>query len=69
MSFNNVVNMNFIRRHKLTFIGAAAGAVLGFMYYYFIGCQSGTCPITSKPFNSTLYGAVIGGLFLNIFKK
>ena len=39
-----------------------AGAVGGFAYYYFIGCASGTCPITSNPYISTGYGALIGGL-------
>jgi hypothetical protein len=42
------------------FIGAAIGGLLGFLYYKFIGCASGTCPITSKPLNSVLYGAVMG---------
>ncbi|TVL96271.1 MAG: hypothetical protein CV087_23825 [Candidatus Brocadia sp. WS118] len=37
-----------------------AGAVLGFSYYYFIGCQSGTCPITSNPYISTAYGMLMG---------
>lgn len=41
-------------------IGAAIGGALGFVYYKFVGCSSGTCPITSKPLNSILYGAVMG---------
>ncbi len=36
------------------------GAGGGFAYYYFIGCNSGTCPITSSPYISTLYGAGMG---------
>jgi hypothetical protein len=41
------------------------GAILGFSYYYFIGCKSGgTCPITSSPYISTIYGAVSGAIFL-----
>jgi len=35
------------------------GAVLGYAYYYFIGCYSGTCPITSNPYISTFYGGLI----------
>jgi hypothetical protein len=35
-------------------------ASLGFAYYYFIGCTSGRCPITSSPYISTLYGAFVG---------
>ena len=41
-----------------------AGASLGFAYYYFIGCNSGTCAITSSPYISTIYGGVIGLLLV-----
>ncbi|MDX9790812.1 MAG: DUF6132 family protein [Candidatus Kapaibacterium sp.] len=41
-------------------LGISAGALLGFAYYYFIGCNSGTCPITSNWHVSTLYGAAMG---------
>ena len=50
-------------------IGIAAGAAIGFAYWYFIGCTSGTCAITSSPVNSTLYGSVMGGLMINAFAK
>lgn len=36
------------------------GAGLGYAYYYFIGCNSGACPISSNPFISTIYGGLIG---------
>ena len=38
------------------------GAVLGFGYQRLIGCRSGACLITSNPYVSTLYGAVMGYL-------
>lgn len=41
-------------------IGAAIGGVLGFLYYKLVGCSTGTCPITSKPLNTIMYGAVMG---------
>jgi hypothetical protein len=41
---------------------AAGGAVLGFGYYKLVGCSSGACPITSNPYISTLFGAVMGFL-------
>jgi hypothetical protein len=52
-----------------TFIGAVIGAISGFLYYKYVGCASGTCRITSKPVNSTLYFALIGGLLFNMFVK
>jgi hypothetical protein len=39
------------------------GAASGFGYYKFVGCRTGTCPITSNPWISTLYGAMMGSLF------
>ena len=44
-------------------LGALAGGALGFGFYRFVGCSSGTCPITSNPWISTIYGAVLGMLF------
>ncbi|WP_413997797.1 DUF6132 family protein [Flavobacterium sp. W1B] len=53
----------------ITSIGIVIGAVAGYFYYYFVGCASGTCAITSKPLNSTLYGSFTGGLLFNMFVK
>ncbi|APQ16103.1 DUF6132 family protein [Maribacter hydrothermalis] len=53
----------------ITTIGIVIGAIAGYLYYAEIGCISGTCAITSKPLNSTLYGGLMGGLFCNIFIK
>ena len=35
---------------------------LGYLYYALVGCQSGTCPLTSNPYISTGYGAMIGAV-------
>jgi hypothetical protein len=59
--------MEWIKRNKWIIAGAALGALGGYAYYHFIGCASGTCAITSSPVNSTLYGTLMGGLFLNLF--
>ena len=39
---------------------ALTGGIVGYAYYYFIGCVSGSCPITSNPYISTAYGAIVG---------
>ncbi len=36
------------------------GGILGYLYYYFIGCSSGTCAITSSPYGSILMGSFLG---------
>lgn len=56
-------------KNKLVIIGVVLGAFGGFAYWYFVGCASGTCMITSKPLNSSVYGAVMGGLFFSIFAQ
>jgi len=42
--------------------GLIIGAGAGYAYWLYIGCNSGTCMITSSARNSTLYGLVMGGL-------
>jgi len=47
------------------------GAVAGYSYYYYVGCNRG-CAITGNPFISTVYGAFAGFLFFDwksIFQK
>lgn len=61
--------MSFLIKHKLTLLGILAGAAGGYLYYHFIGCTTGTCPITSRPVNSTLYGAMMGWLLFTSFNK
>ncbi|MFC5684139.1 DUF6132 family protein [Flavobacterium sp. MAHUQ-51] len=53
----------------VTIIGVILGAVAGYLYYKYVGCITGTCVITSKPLNATLYGALIGGLLSNSLLK
>lgn len=59
----------WFKNNVLYIIGAAVGAIAGYIYWQQVGCVSGTCMITSKPGNSTLYGALMGALLFGIFKK
>lgn len=43
---------------------AMVGAIAGFAYYHYVGCSSGTCPITGNPYISTMYGAAVGFLLV-----
>ena len=54
---------------KLYLIGALVGAVAGYLYWKYVGCVTGTCAITSKPLNSTLYFAFFGLVLFGLFKK
>jgi hypothetical protein len=59
----------FIQRHLLVLIGTLIGAIAGYLYWKWVGCNSGSCAITSRPVNSSLYGAVIGALLFSLFSK
>lgn len=52
--------MSILKKYWKLLLGVCIGAVGGFSYYYFIGCNGGTCPLTSKPLPSTAWGALIG---------
>ncbi len=61
--------MQIIKSNWTYIAGALIGAVAGYMYWRYIGCSTGTCPITSSPTMSTLYGVLMGGLLGGIFNK
>jgi len=60
--------MKWFKSNLLIITGAIAGSIAGFLYWKYVGCETGTCVITSKPVNSSLYGAMMGGLLFSIFK-
>jgi hypothetical protein len=59
----------FLVKLAMPTVGVVLGELLGWAYWHWVGCSSGSCPITSNPFNSTLYGAAMGGLFFSSFSK
>jgi len=48
-------------------IGVILGGGLGFGWYKLVGCSTGTCPLTSNPVISTIFGAVFGALLAASF--
>ena len=46
---------------------AAGGALAGLVYYYLVGCSSGSCVITSSPIMSMLYLGIAGLLLSGVF--
>ncbi|MFZ4741932.1 MAG: DUF6132 family protein [Bacteroidales bacterium] len=50
-------------------IGIIIGIIAAYLYYLKVGCKSGTCPITSSPWISMLWGGVMGFLLGDMFTK
>lgn len=61
--------MVILKKYSRILIGGSIGLLVGYLYWREVGCISGTCPITSSPLNSTLYGGMMGSLAGNIFQK
>lgn len=53
---------NWISKKLYTIIITIFGGVLGYLYWHFIGCSSGSCAITSVWWRSTIYGIIMGWL-------
>lgn len=58
---------NFFLKHGLKIAGITVGALGGYLYYHYVGCVSGTCPITSNPYRMLIYGALLGYLLFDMF--
>lgn len=52
--------LHFLNSRML--LGALIGGLAGFLWFRQVGCATGACPITSNPYVSTFYGALLGGL-------
>ncbi len=57
-----------VKSNMLLLVGGVLGGIGGYFYWKIVGCNSGTCIITSNPLNSTLYGTLMGGLLSSLFQ-
>ncbi len=53
---------NWIIKKKVSIMLTFVGAIVGYGYWYFVGCESGTCAITSVWYRTAIYGAIMGWL-------
>lgn len=60
---------DWILNHKKNFLLLLIGAIAGYSYWYFVGCESGSCAITSVWYRTTIYGAVMGWLVSDLLFK
>lgn len=53
-----------IKKLSKIILPVVLGALGGFLYYNFIGCN-GSCAITSNPYNSIAYGTILGAVLMD----
>ncbi|MBU0678641.1 MAG: hypothetical protein KJ626_11050 [Verrucomicrobia bacterium] len=44
--------------------GVVAGALVGLAVYKFIGCRTGTCPLTGNPFIAMFIWGLLGAIIM-----
>ena len=52
-----------------TILGIVAGAVAGALYGHYVGCLTGSCPLTSNPYTAGALGAVLGASLFSSDRK
>jgi hypothetical protein len=59
--------MEFLKSKKFLkpFLGIVAGGLAGFLYFQFVGCNTGSCPITSHSYNTIIFGGLMGYLVMS----
>ena len=66
---NKNKRMEFLLKYRFKILFVTLGAIGGFLYWRFVGCTSGTCPITSNWYTSVPYGMLFGWLISDLFKS
>lgn len=59
---------NIVKRRKFELIGGGLGIVAGYLYWKYVGCISGTCPIQANWYTMVPYGLLFGVLIGSMFK-
>jgi len=50
----------FIKKHRFSLLLLIPGIIGGYLYWYYVGCLSGTCPLKSIWDYTVLFGGLIG---------
>lgn len=58
--------IDLVKTNRAYVIGGIIGGIAGYLYWLKVGCSTGTCPITSSPVMSTIWGIVLGALLFSI---
>ncbi|WP_370520754.1 hypothetical protein [Dysgonomonas sp. 25] len=57
--------IRLFKQNWLTLLGIVIGIVSGYLYWFYVGCVDGTCPIDASPMLNILRGGLLGGLLFS----
>jgi hypothetical protein len=63
---------DWIKKKRISIIFMILGGLSGFLYWKFVGCSTGTCPIKSHWYSMVPYGMLLGWLIgdlISSFRK
>jgi hypothetical protein len=58
----------WINKNRIPLLLSILGSIAGYTYWSFVGCESGSCAITSVWWRATIYGALMGWLVGSLIK-
>lgn len=61
--------MSYLRKYFRWILGAMLGALAGLLLWRFVGCSTGSCPITANPYLSMIWLGFIGVMLVPSPKK
>lgn len=66
---DDIMVMSFFKKNIIPIVFTFIGAVAGFLYWKFVGCKTGSCPIKSNWYLMVIYGVVFGYLVGDLIKS
>ncbi len=66
---NVIISMKikqFWKKNRFSILGFAVGMLGGYLYWYYVGCLSGTCPLKKTWYYDAFLGGLIGLLIADI---
>ncbi len=60
---------SFLKKNRIPIIGVLIGGLGGYLYWYFVGCLSGTCPMKQLWYYDALLGALIGWVIADLIQS
>ena len=59
----------YIKKFQFEILFGVLGAVGGYLYWYYVGCLTGTCPLKKVWYYDVFLGVLIGLLLADIVKS